>query len=164
MKKNIILIVVVWITLLLTFSLTSCSGSSDAPEEVVPPTEAENVVKIINLSYPLNFMQHTGGAKPIKSEFDGTIAIKVVNNNGALGVIMVGSSNETVQPKYSRTGYQGASEVYRLNGDMFLLLGTEKEFGNALVIQYWNVEKWGELEGNYAFAYGDAFQFNNILN
>ena len=164
MKKNIILIVVVWITLLLTFSLTSCSGSTDAPEEVTPPAETENVVKIINLAYPLNFYKHTGAMPQTKSEFDGTIALKIVNNNGAVGVIMVGSSNESVFPEADVNGYQGATQAFHLKGDLFLLLGTEKKFGSALIIQYWDINSWGSLQGDYSFAHGSVYQFNNILN
>lgn len=127
MKKNLILIVVVWITLLLTFSFTACSESqngADLQEEIEKPLE-ESKTTIIELSEPiemwLDYKTDFGTHKNYKiggEEFDGTYLIKVTKE----GAQMIGSKDETVKPLVDVNKFMGAKRAYRLNKYLTLLL------------------------------------------
>ena len=127
MKKNLILIVVVWITLLLTFSLTACSESpngADLQEEIEKPLE-ESKTTIIELSEPIKmwllYETDYGTYKDYKiggEEFDGTYLIKVSKD----GAQMIGSKDETVKPLVDVNKFMGAKSAYRLNNYLTLLL------------------------------------------
>lgn len=127
MKKNLILIVVVWIALLLTFSFTACSESpngADLQEEIEKPLE-ENKTIVIELPEPVNmwllYETDFGTHKDYKiggEEFDGTYLIKVTKD----GAQMIGSKDETVKPLVDVNKFMGAKSAYRLNNYLTLLL------------------------------------------
>ena len=127
MKKNLILIVIVWITLLLTFSLTACSESAngaDLQEEIEKSLDGSKTT-VIELSEPvkmweLNVMA-SGTYKDYMiggEEFDGTYLIKVTKD----GAQMIGSKDETVKPLVDVNKFMGAKSAYRLNNYLTLLL------------------------------------------
>ena len=127
MKKNLILIVVVWITLLLTFSFTACSESSngaDLQEETEKVIE-ESKTTIIELSEPIKmwelyetFSETRKYYKIDGEEFDGTYLIKVSKD----GAQMIGSKDESVKPLVDVNKFMGAKSAYRLNNYLTLLL------------------------------------------
>ena len=127
MKKNLILIVVVWIALLLTFSFTACSESpngADLQEEIEKPLE-ESKTNVIELSEPVKmwllYETDFGTYKDYKiggEEFDGTYLIKVSKD----GAQMVGSKDESVKPLVDVNKFMGAKSAYRLNNYLTLLL------------------------------------------
>ena len=127
MKKNLILIVVVWIALLLTFSFTACSESpngADLQEEIEKPLE-ESKTTVIELSEPVKmwllYETDFGAHKDYKiggEEFDGTYLIKVSKD----GAQMVGSKDEAVKPLVDVNKFMGAKSAYRLNNYLTLLL------------------------------------------
>jgi hypothetical protein len=127
MKKNLILIVVVWITLLLTFSFTACSESAngaDLQEEIEKPL-GESKTTVIELSEPIKMWElnvtASGTYKSYKiggEEFDGTYLIKVTKD----GAQMIGSKDETVKPLVDVNKFMGAKSAYRLSNYLTLLL------------------------------------------
>ena len=127
MKKNLILIVIVWITLLLTFSLTACSESpngADLQEEIEKPL-GESKTTIIELSEPIKMwiLRETGHGtyedyKIGGEEFDGTYLIKVSKD----GAQMIGSKDESVKPLVDVNKFMGAKSAYQLNNYLILLL------------------------------------------
>ena len=127
MKKNLILIVVVWIALLLTFSFTACSESpngADLQEEIEKPL-GESKTTVIELSEPVKmwllYETDFGTHKDYKiggEEFDGTYLIKVSKD----GAQMIGSKDETVKPLVDVNKFMGAKSAYRLNNYLTLLL------------------------------------------
>ncbi|WAX10784.1 hypothetical protein BV737P3_00033 [Phocaeicola phage BV737P3] len=127
MKKNLILIVIVWITLLLTFSFTACSESpngADLQEGIEKPLE-ESKTTVIELSEPIKMWLlyetdfWTGKDYKIGGEeFDGTYLIKVSKD----GAQMIGSKDETVKPLVDVNKFMGAKSAYRLNNYLTLLL------------------------------------------
>lgn len=127
MKKNLILIVVVWITLLLTFSFTACSESpngADLQDEIENPLE-ESKTAIIELSEPIemwiDYKTDFGTHKYYKidgEEFDGTYLIKITKE----GAQMIGSKDESVKPLVDVNKFMGAKSAYRLNNYLTLLL------------------------------------------
>lgn len=127
MKKNLILIVIVWITLLLTFSFTACSESpngADLQEEIEKSLE-ESKTTIIELSEPVKMwiLRETGFEtyKDYKiggKEFDGTYLIKVSKD----GAQMIGSKDESVKPLVDVNKFMGAKSAYQLNNYLILLL------------------------------------------
>lgn len=127
MKKNLILIVVVWITLLLTFSFTACSESTngaDLHDEIEKPLE-ESKTTIIELSEPIKMwiLYETGHGtyKDYKiggEEFDGTYLIKVTKD----GAQMIGSKDESVKPLVDVNKFMGAKSAYRLTKYLTVLL------------------------------------------
>lgn len=127
MKKNLILIVVVWITLLLTFSFTACSESAngaDLQEEIEIPLDGSKTA-IIELSEPIRmwllYETDFGTHKDYKidgEEFDGTYLIKVTKD----GAQMIGSKDESIKPLVDVNKFMGAKSAYRLNNYLTLLL------------------------------------------
>ena len=127
MKKNLILIVVVWIALLLTFSFTACSESpngADLREEIEKPLW-ESKTTVIELSEPIKmwllYVTDFGTHKDYKiggEEFDGTYLIKVSKD----GAQMVGSKDESIKPLVDVNKFMGAKSAYRLNNYLTLLL------------------------------------------
>ena len=127
MKKNLILIVVVWIALLLTFSFTACSESpngADLQEEIEKPLE-ESKTTVIELSEPIKMWivyktdyETYNYYKIGGEEFDGTYLIKVSKD----GAQMIGSKDETVKPLVDVNKFMGAKSAYRLNNYLTLLL------------------------------------------
>ena len=127
MKKNLILIVVVWIALLLTFSFTACSESTsgaDLQEEIERSLDGSKTA-IIELSEPIKmwllYETDFGARKDYKidgKEFDGTYLIKVSKD----GAQMIGSKDESVKPLVDVNKFMGAKSAYRLNNYLTLLL------------------------------------------
>ena len=127
MKKNLILIVVVWIALLLTFSFTACSESpngADLHKEIEKPLE-ESKTTVIELSEPVKmwllYETDFGTRKDYKiggEEFDGTYLIKVSKD----GAQMIGSKDESVKPLVDVNKFMGAKSAYQLNNYLILLL------------------------------------------
>ena len=127
MKKNLIVIIITWATLLLTFSFTACSESpnvADLQEEIEKPLE-ESKTNVIELSEPVKmwllYETDFGTHKDYKiggEEFDGTYLIKVSKD----GAQMIGSKDETVKPLVDVNKFMGAKSAYRLNNYLTLLL------------------------------------------